>query len=77
MIGKKKFRVESLGDGRCRVIGECVFTGVPHQVEVSEAGYQRWLEGELIQRALPETPAEEREFLISGVSPQGWRKAFG
>lgn len=44
---------------------------------VPSEGFARWQAGEPIQRAMPEVPAEEREFLISGISPNGWHKAFG
>jgi hypothetical protein len=40
--------------------------------------YQSWREGDiLIQDALPELSAAERETLISGISPQEWTEAFG
>lgn len=31
----------------------------------------------LIQDALPDATADEREFIISGVTPQEWEKLFG
>lgn len=34
--------------------------------------YDRWKGGELIQVAMPELSPEDREFLISGMSPDGW-----
>jgi hypothetical protein len=33
--------------------------------------------GVTAREAFPELPKEEREFLISGTSPSGWRKLFG
>jgi hypothetical protein len=35
---------------------------------------QLWERGMLIQDALPDVPAEDREFLISGVTPEEWHK---
>ncbi len=32
--------------------------------------------GELIQRALPHLDAETREFMISGTTPEEWKKLF-
>ena len=32
---------------------------------------------ELIQVALPELNADDREFLISGFSPEGWDEIYG
>jgi hypothetical protein len=36
------------------------------------ADYQKWQEGELIQRALPYLTADEREFLMTGITPEEW-----
>jgi hypothetical protein len=33
--------------------------------------------GAHIAEAFPELPCEEREFLISGTSPEGWIRLFG
>lgn len=64
-------------DGTTLVEGKCGFTAEPHSVVVPSAALRRWREGEHIQRAMPEVPAEDREFLISGISPAGWRRMFG
>lgn len=37
------------------------------QLEVSDAGYQAWVNGTLIQNALPELSEDDREILISGI----------
>ena len=60
-----------------RVWGDCVILGKHYEVEVPTLGFQAWRAGELAQRALPGVPVEEREFLISGISPEGWRQVFG
>lgn len=41
-------------------------------VTVSIAGYRAWLNGALIQKAMPELTAAERERLISGICPKCW-----
>lgn len=74
---KKNLQIEQLSDGTSRVSGNCVFTGESYECRIPTAGLQAWQSGTPIQRALPEVPAEEREFLISGISPLGWRKTFG
>ena len=33
--------------------------------------------GALIQDAIPDISSDDREFLISGMSPEGWEKLFG
>jgi hypothetical protein len=41
-------------------------------VFTTEEQYERWKDGELIQVAMPDLRSEDREFLISGMSPDGW-----
>ena len=38
-----------------------------HVVEVPAAGWKAWRSGELIQDALPELSADDRELLMSGT----------
>ena len=57
--------------------GTCVVTGKPHKVTVPRDGYLRWKKGGLIQKAMPEVSEDDREFLISGISPEGWKQIFG
>lgn len=73
----KELYAEDLGNGTHRVFGPCVFTGEEHSCIVPSQGLARFLEGEPAQTALPTTSADDREFLISGISPKGWTKAFG
>ena len=40
-------------------------------------GFERWLDGEYIQDALPELDADQRELLISGTHAHCWQKIFG
>ena len=42
----------------------------------SLTGFVSWREGELIQKALPELPAQYREMLISGTCPSCWDAMF-
>lgn len=39
-------------------------------------GFKAWNNGTLIQNALPQLNADEREFLISGVTPEEWDEIF-
>lgn len=36
-----------------------------------------WQSGTLIQNAMPNVSAEDREFLISGTTPEEWAALFG
>lgn len=48
----------------------CPFCGAEHGVEVNLAQFERWQNGELIQRAMPNLSPTEREQLISGMCPK-------
>lgn len=61
---------------RTLVQGQCRVTRKPYQVVLPTEGLNRWLQGDLIQVALPGVSADDREFLVSGTSPEGWAKMF-
>lgn len=58
------------------VFGNCVFSGEQYSTIVPSEGFNKWITGMLIQRALSEITPENREFLISGISPLGWNETF-
>jgi hypothetical protein len=65
-------------DGRVRLSGRCVVTGEEYSVVVSLDGFIAYFVcGRHIREVFPELPPEEREFLISGTSPEGWKRLFG
>ncbi len=65
-------------DGRIRLTGQCVVTGREHSVVVSRESALAYFErGVNAREAFAELPKEEREFLISGTSPEGWEMLFG
>jgi hypothetical protein len=39
-------------------------------------GYQAWLAGELIQNALPDLTAAQREILMTGIGNDEWSRMF-
>lgn len=55
------------------------FTGQVASMEIpcTEEQMQRWQSGELIQNAMPNLTPGQREFLISGITPDEWKKMFG
>jgi hypothetical protein len=68
---------EEPGD-RVRLSGRCVVTGKPYSIVVPLAGAIDYFErGRNIAEAFPDLPKPEREFLISGTSPDGWIQLFG
>jgi len=46
------------------------------EIEASKDGVTMWQQGMLIQTALPELTAEEREMFISRICPTCWDKMF-
>jgi len=57
--------------------GQCVLTGKPwgtdaYPQDLLFHGLRLWALGTLAQSALRFMSSSEREFLISGISPQGW-----
>lgn len=54
----------------------CIDCKQPKAFQVSKQGYDRWVQGELIQYALPEVPFAEREILISQTCSDCFDKLF-
>lgn len=56
-----------------------MFTGKVHvmDLDVTHEQIARWQGGELIQRVFPHLSPDEREFLMTGVTPAEWEAAFG
>jgi len=54
----------------------CTVTGTEYSVTVSEKAVADWRAGTLIQVAMPNLNADQREFLISGTTPAEWDAMF-
>lgn len=54
------------------------FTGVEHtrDIPVDWKDYIRWLDGALIQDAMPYLSPDDREFLMTGATPEEWDNLF-
>jgi hypothetical protein len=46
--------------------------GVRASITVPVVGFNQWVQGTLIQRAMPQVSPEDREFLISRTCPDCW-----
>lgn len=57
--------------------GPCKKTGKPYTVRVPGPGLYKYNQGVLIQDAFPNMSREDREFIITGYSPEGWNEIFG
>ena len=62
--------------GHLKVVGTCSISGEEHAIEVPAEGFTRWQSGTLIQVALPNLSPDDREFLISGMTPAEWDQLF-
>ena len=56
--------------------GNCAVNGKPHSVSVPAEEYAKYIAGHHIQNAMPSVSAEDREFIISGISPEGWKQVM-
>ena len=46
-------------------------------LKITQAQLDAWVDGMLIQDAMPQLPPEHREFLITGITPDEWDSVFG
>ena len=58
------------------VVVPCHSCHVEWFLDVPVQGLADWKSGELIQNALPELDADQRELLISGTCPTCWNEMF-
>ena len=56
-----------------------MFTGIERTLDlpITEAQIAEWQAGGLIQNVMPELSADEREFVMTGVTAQEWSTEFG
>ena len=61
------------------IIRKCPLTGVQNkrEIDVTEGQLKLWHEGALIQIAMPHLTPDEREFVMSGITPEEWAETFG
>lgn len=62
-----------------RITRVSTLTGKTHTREIDCTSWQlkKWEEGALIQNAMPRVSAEDREFVISGITPEEWAQSVG
>lgn len=53
-------------------------TGKSHEreIDVTLEQIERWKNGELIQRVMPHLTSDEREFIMTGITPTEWEELF-
>jgi hypothetical protein len=46
------------------------------EIAVTQSQLDRWKAGELIQNVMPHLSADDREFLMTGLTPEDWEEMF-
>jgi len=61
------------------VTRKSILTGIvrTRELDITEAQFEAWQNGALIQDAMPQLSVSDREFLINGVTDAEWRQTFG
>jgi len=44
------------------------------ELDITMDQYSRWRGGELIQNAMPNLSADDREYIMTGMTPEDWDK---
>lgn len=70
--------IASIGNGEqtVTIVKTCVVCGEIKSVHCSPEEFDAWLHGALIQVAMPNTPKEERELLVTGTCGECWKNMF-
>ena len=72
-------KIEHVADGFVRVHKQSVFTGKHHSMVLPtrQGELEYWEDSmSLVQDVFPHFTSEQREFLISGCTPEEWNKLF-
>jgi hypothetical protein len=56
--------------------GECLFDKHPFSITTKLSDANRWINGESIQNCFPHLTTDDREILLSGISPNHWNELF-
>jgi hypothetical protein len=61
------------------IVRRSPFTGKIHEMEIAVTQHQlyMWQTGTAIQRAMPNLTADQREFIMTGITPAEWAETFG
>jgi len=79
---KGELKVVSWSDHSVVIRSVSTFTGKTHEItlplgiEAFSECMTRWQEGERIQHAFPTLSADQREFLMTGSTPEEWDAIF-
>jgi len=63
---------KEIGDNQIEISGPCVISGQPYQITVPKKAFLNWKAGDIFIQEIPGLTNDDLEFLMSGVSPEGW-----
>jgi len=73
-------KIEHVDDEFVRVHKQSCITGKHHSMVLPtrQGNLEHWIDtGTLVQDAFPHFDDDQREFLISGITPEEWDETFG
>jgi len=73
IMARGHYLIEDPHNNCITIRGDCALTGKKYSVTISLQEWHNWNSGMSIQQAMPLRTLDEREFLISGVSPIGFQ----
>jgi hypothetical protein len=47
------------------------------ELDITMLEHMKWIEGTVIQHAMPRLTADEREYVMTGILPDEWDKMMG
>lgn len=61
------------------VVRKSIVSGKVHSMDldITPKQYSAWVHGMSIQGAMPNLNADEREFIMTGITPEEWADTFG
>ncbi len=62
---------------KSRLTGNVSNRVIPMNYVEFQAAHARWKAGALIQDAFPTLSADDREFIMTGITPEEWAEIFG
>ena len=70
--------IEHVAENMVRITKTSMLSGLQSSMDlpVRQGHIDHWLGGALIQDAMPHLDADQREFLMTGITPAEWSEAF-
>jgi hypothetical protein len=70
--------IEHVAENMVRITKTSMLSGLQSSMDlpVRQGHIDNWLGGALIQDAMPHLDADQREFLMTGITPAEWDEVF-